>query len=235
VEVTREAWDKAMASSRTLYSAQGRLTRLMTADPMPISSVEIGLALQLTAGSTGRAMSEGPEAVAILCDDVEKRVAQGIGVVEKGAPRIMNFIAPFSDPSITHMIEDAGLALSANLLSVPPQRYPPTTYTSLGEIRAEREMRDGHYHSAFGFAKRFEDAARDYKVDGVLWSYLFNCRPLALTSHIMKKWVEENTGIPTLSLESDCYDSRNYSAAALRTRVEAFAEMLRARKASAGV
>jgi len=235
VEVTREAWDRAMASSRTLYGAQGRLTRLMTADPMPISSVEVGLALQLTAGSTGRAMSEGPEAVSILCDDVEKRAAQGIGVVEKGAPRIMNFIAPFSDPSITHMVEDAGLALSANLLSVPPQKHPPTTYTSLGEIRAERDMRDGHYHSAFGFAKRFEDAARDYKVDGVLWAYLYNCRPLALTSHIMKKWVEENTGIPTLSLETDCYDSRNYSAAALRTRVEAFAEMLRARKASAGV
>jgi benzoyl-CoA reductase/2-hydroxyglutaryl-CoA dehydratase subunit BcrC/BadD/HgdB len=45
--------------------------------------------------------------------------------------------------------------------------------------------------------------------------------------------VEETTGIPVMSLEIDAYDSRNYSAAALRTRVEAFAEMLRARKAAA--
>ena len=46
----------------------------------------------------------------------------------------------------------------------------------------------------------------------------------------IKRWVEETTGVPTLSLEMDVYDSRNYSASALGTRVEAFAEMLRARK-----
>ena len=231
VEVTREAWDKAMATSRELYGALGRLTRLMTADPMPISGVEVGLALQLTAGSTGRAMSEGPEAVSILCEEVEKRVKEGIGVVEKGAPRVLNFIQPFSDPSIIHMMENAGLAMSATLLSVPPKKYPPTTYTTLGEIRAEREMRDGHYHSAFGFAKRFEEAVKDLNMDGVMWGYLYNCRPLAETSHTVKRWVEETTGVPALALEMDIYDSRNYSAAALRTRVEAFAEMLRARKA----
>jgi len=233
VEVTTGAWDKAMATSRELYSALGRLTRLMMADPMPISGVAVGLALQLTAGSTGRSMSEGPESVKILCDEVEKRVNEGIGVVVEGAPRVLNFIQPFSDPSLIHMMENSGLALSATLLSVPSKKYPPTTYTTLGEIRAEREMRDGHYHSTFGFAKRFEEAAKDLNMDGVMWGYLYNCRPLAETSHTIKKWVEENTGIPVLSLEMDIYDSRNYSAAALRTRVEAFAEMLRARKVSA--
>ena len=232
VEVTSAAWDKAMNTSRELYGALGRLTRLMTADPMPISGVAVGLALQLTAGSTGRSMSEGPEAVNTLCEDVEKRVKEGIGVVEKGAPRVLNFIQPFSDPSLIHMMENAGLAMSATLLSVPSKKYPPTEYTTLGEIRAEREMRDGHYHSSFGFAKRFEEAARDLNMDGVMWGYLYNCRPLAETSLTIKKWVEESLGIPVLSLEMDIYDSRNYSAAALRTRVEAFAEILRARKAS---
>lgn len=233
VEVTQEAWDKAMDTSRALFSALGRLTRLMTADPMPISYVASSLALQLTTGSTGRSMTEGPEAVSILCDEVEKRVEQGIGVVEKGAPTVLILIAPFSDPSIIHMMENAGLAITTGIFTVPPKKYPPTTYTTLGEIRAEREMRDGHYHSNFGVAKIVEDAVRTLKVDGVLWGYLYNCRPLAETSHTVKKWVEETTGVPVLSLEIDAYDSRNYSAAALRTRVEAFAEMLRARKAVA--
>ena len=232
VEVNQEAWDKAMSISRELYGALGRLTRLMTADPMPISAVEMGLALQLTAGSTGRAMTEGPEAVSILCDEVEKRVEQGIGVLDKGAPRVLTFSAHFSDPSIMHMMENVGLAMSATLVTVPPKKHPPTTYTTLGEIRAEREMRDGHYHSNFGLAKRFEEAVTDLKVDGVLWAYLYNCRPLAQTSHTVKGWVEKTTGVPVLALEIDMYDSRNYSTAALRTRVEAFAEMLRARKAA---
>ena len=231
-EVNAEAWDRAMDTSRALYGVLGRLTRLMMADPLPVSYVTAGLALQLTAGSTGRSMTEGPEAVSTLCDEVEKRVDQGIGVVEKGAPRVLLLIAPFSDPSIIHMMEDAGLAITSGIFTVPGKKHPPTTYTTLGEIRAEREMRDGFYHSNFGTAKRVEEAVRDLKVDGVLWGYLYNCRPLAETSHTIKKWVEETTAVPVLSLEIDAYDSRNYSAAALRTRVEAFAEMLRARKAS---
>jgi hypothetical protein len=47
----------------------------------------------------------------------------------------------------------------------------------------------------------------------------------------MRKWVEESTGVPTLCLENDIYDPRSYSAAAMRTRVETFAQMLKARKA----
>ena len=96
-------------------------------------------------------------------------------------------------------------------------------------------MRDGFFHSTFGLAKRFEQAVQDLKIDGVLWGYQYNCRVLSQPSHLVKKWVEESTGVPVLSLEMDYYDSRTYSAAALRTRVEAFAEMLRARKASAKV
>ena len=70
-------------------------------------------------------------------------------------------------------------------------------------------------------------------MDGVIWGYLYHCRPLAQTPHIVKKWVEENTGIPTVSLEMDIYDSRNYSVGVMRTGEEAFAGMLRARRASA--
>jgi len=232
VEVDHAAWDKAMSVSRALYGAQGRLARLMAADPMPISAVESGLAVILAAASTGRAMSEGPEAISILCEEVEKRVEAGIGVVEKGAPRVLTFSAPFSDPSIMHMMENAGLAVSATLISVPTKKPPPTAYTTLGEIRAERELRYGFYHSSFGFAKLFEEAVRDLKLDAVIWGYLYNCRPLAQPSHTLKRWVEENTGVPTLSLEMDLYDSRNYNAATLRTRVEAFAEMLKAKKVS---
>jgi len=233
VEVTQESWEKAMATSRDLFRALGGLTRLMQADPMPVSGVVSGLALNLTAASTGRSMSEGPEAVSVLCEEVQDRVNRGFGVVPKGAPRVLNFIQPFSDPSITHMMEEAGLALSTSVLTVPcRKREPGMEFSSLGEERAEWAMRDGNYHSMFALAKRFEDAARQFDLDGVICGYLYNCRPIALGSHLIKQWVEEKTGIPTLSLEIDIYDSRNYSAASLRTRVEAFVEMLLARKAT---
>jgi len=233
VEVTPEAWDRAIVASRHLFRAIGRLTQLMMADPMPVSAVEAGLALQLAAGSTGRAMTEGPEAVDILCDEVEKRVEAGTGMVEKGAPRVMTFVAPFSDPSIMHMVENTGLAMAATLTTVAPPKAPrPSNYSTLGEQIAEREMAYGGYHSSYAVARLCERAVNLLDIDGFIWGYLYNCRPMAQTSHFVKKWVEETTGVPTLSLEMDVYDSRNYSAAALRTRVEAFAEMLRARKAA---
>ncbi len=236
VEVTSDAWDKAMTVSRELYTGIGQLDELMMADPMPVSQAEIGLATWFSRASTGRAMTEGPAAVAILTQEIKKRIDEGIGVVEKGAPRVLSLITHFSDSSITRMIENAGLAYCATVFS-PRVREAEfkTAYTTWGEILAEVQMRRSIYHSSYGTVNRCVKAIEDLNVDGLIWNYMYNCRPVALTSHFLKKWVEENTGIPTISLEIDAYDSRSYSAGALRTRVEAFAEMLRVRKTVAKI
>ena len=49
---------------------------------------------------------------------------------------------------------------------------------------------------------------------------------------MIKKSIESDLGIPVLALEGDLYDTRDYSAQQLRTRVETFAEMLKAKKAA---
>jgi len=219
-----------MVTGIDLDRALVQLQQLMAADPMPISSVELELAMLLPAASTGRAMTDGPEAINMLCQDVNQRVEKGIGGVETGAPVVMSFLPSFSDPSIGHMIEDAGLAMSASSSSVVPPLDAAAPQPTLGEEIADRQLMIGPYHSSFGLAKLMEHAVKATQVDGLIWNYIYNCRPMALTSHLLKKWVEETTGVPTLSLEADIYDSRSYSAGTLKTKVEAFAEMLRARK-----
>ena len=230
VEVNSEVWKKAMVTGMDLGRALGQLQQLVSSDPMPISSVELELALMLTGASTGRSMTEGPEAIKTLCQDVKQRVEKGIGIIEKGAPVVMCFLPSFSDPSIGHMIEDAGLAMSASSSSVIPPLDAATPQPTLGEEIADRQLMIGPYHSTYGLVKLMEHAVKATQVDGFIWNYLYNCRPMALTSQLLKKWIEETTGVPTLSLESDIYDSRSYSAGTLKTKVEAFAEMLRARK-----
>jgi len=233
VEVNREVWNNAMATGIDLARAVAQLQQLVNADPMPISSAEVELAMMLPAASTGRARSEGPEAINMLCQDVKQMVEKGSGVVEKGVPQVMTFLPSFSDPSIAHMMEDTGLAIKVIPASLSLSLDETTPQSTLGEEIADRQLKMGAYHSSFGVVKIVENAVRVLKLDGLIWSYLYNCRPLAMTSHFLKKWVEETTGIPTLALEMDIYDSRNYSAGTLRTKVEAFAEMLRARKAMA--
>jgi benzoyl-CoA reductase/2-hydroxyglutaryl-CoA dehydratase subunit BcrC/BadD/HgdB len=177
-------------------------------------------------------MTEGPDAVHTLCREVRERVDKGLGIVEKGAPRVLNFAQHFSDPDITHMIENTGLAVAASFVTVPPaKRDPSLKFNSIGEELAEAGLRTGAYHSTFGFAKRFAEAARDLKMDGVIWGYQYNCRPMALGSHLFKQLIEEETGIPTLSLEMDLYESRSYGEEALRTKVETFSEILKSKKA----
>jgi benzoyl-CoA reductase/2-hydroxyglutaryl-CoA dehydratase subunit BcrC/BadD/HgdB len=68
------------------------------------------------------------------------------------------------------------------------------------------------------------------KLDGYVINYLYNCRPVAILSQIGKKYLEDKLGLPVLSLEEDVFDSRTYSAASLRTKVETFAYMLKEKK-----
>jgi benzoyl-CoA reductase/2-hydroxyglutaryl-CoA dehydratase subunit BcrC/BadD/HgdB len=77
-----------------------------------------------------------------------------------------------------------------------------------------------------------QESLKFANVDGIIYNYQYSCRPMVCNSKLMKQYLEKETGLPTLLLDMDFYDNRNYSAAALQTRLEAFAEMLRARKAA---
>ena len=167
-------------------------------------------------------------------DEVGSRVEKGIGVVPKGAPRVYIVLTSFSDPVFNRMIEEVGLTVPFNLALLPPLHFP-ATYPSptLGEQRAEQAMLGGAYHSSYGWIKRNTESLKDAEIDGIIYNYQFSCRPLVCSSKLGKINIEKETGLPTLLLEMDLYDDRNYSASSLRTRLEAFAEMLQAKKAAA--
>ena len=228
ITVTPEAWNSGISASRTLFGTVGELTRLINVDPQPISVVSLGLARFLATGCASGGLEEANEAAKILVQEVNDRVAQGIGVVPKGSPRVMMFATHFSDPSVTHMIENAGLAIPVMFMNAPLRMEPfETTYETMGEKQAELEMKVGLFHSTYALLKRWAEVTEDTDVDGGIWGYQFNCRPGALPSHLLKKWAEAETGVPILLLEMDFYDSRQYSAHNLQSRVETFADMLR--------
>ena len=103
-------------------------------------------------------------------------------------------------------------------------------YATPGETIADYELATGNVHGTNGILSQFESGAKVMKLDGYIAQYLHNCRPAALGSHSQKKYLEEKTGLPVLSLEIDAFDSRAYNADSLRTKVETFAEMLKAKK-----
>ena len=237
VEVTEEARHEGASRGREIFGALSELVELMKqADPQPISIVTVEIARRLGSGSASRRIiSEGPKVVAILNQEVRERIDKGIGVVEKGVPRIMIYLGHFSDPSIMRMIEGCGLSIPETYLAAVYSKFRRATPFISGEILAKEEMARGSFHGLYGYIKRVAEVAADSNLDGIIWNYLYNCRPLSLPSHLLKQFVEKEAGVPVLSLESDLADSRSYSAEALRTRVETFADMLRARKVSTTV
>jgi len=234
LEINEDTWQGAKVLAAQLYKAINQLTRHVPADPVPLRAADLELVFNIPMACTGKAFEEGPEAVGILAEEVGKRVEKGFGVVEKGAPRVMLFLQSLSDPTFTRTIEDAGMAIPVVSTLLPPKRAPePSPYNTVGERRAEQAMYGGAYHSGYGYIKRIEDGLEFCDVDGVIYNYQFSCRPLVCNSKLVKLHIEKETGLPTLLLEMDYYDNRNYSAASMRTRLEAFAEMLWARKTAA--
>ncbi len=232
LEINKDAWQQARLVAGRLYMAINELNQYLTADPVPLSVVDSQMIFNIPLGCTGVAMEEGPEAIESLVKEVRTRVEQEIGVVAKGSPRVITLLHSFVDPVVNRLIEDVGLAVPINIaLLSPPKPAEPHPFPTLGEKRAEQAMAGGAYHSTYGWIKRSTAGLDAARVDGVIWSYPFSCRPLVCTSKLAKLEIEKEFGLPTLLLEMDLYDSRNYSAASLRTRLETFAEMLRTKKA----
>jgi len=234
VEITDQARSEGAARNRDIMGALRELVELMTGtDPQPLSIVDLEMARRLTIGSASqRILAEGPQAINLLNQGVRERIERGFGIVEQGAPQVMIYLSHFSDPSIVRMMENCGLAVNQTFLAAVTSKYRRGTPFISGEILATEEMARGNFHGNYGVVTRAAEVIKDSGVDGVIWNYLHNCRPISQPAFLVKKYVEEESGIPVLTLEFDLADSRTYSAGALRTRVETFAEILRARKAA---
>jgi len=115
---------------------------------------------------------------------------------------------------------------------LPPLQRMESKFTTPEEQTVEGSLRRGVFHSTSGFLIETKEGCKTLDLDGFMWFYQYACRASTPQMLIYKKGIEEQTGVPVLLLEGDLFDTRSYSAEALRTRVETFADMLRERKAA---
>jgi benzoyl-CoA reductase/2-hydroxyglutaryl-CoA dehydratase subunit BcrC/BadD/HgdB len=84
-------------------------------------------------------------------------------------------------------------------------------------------------HFLVGPAKRrtahLARLARDYRVDGAIHYNHWGCRQ-SCGGAVLVKQALQGMGVPTLLLEGDCVDEREYQEGQLSTRLEAFLESL---------
>ncbi len=69
-----------------------------------------------------------------------------------------------------------------------------------------------------------------YGVDGMVMHSNRSCKPYSLGQYDIAKIVERERGIPSLIIEADMVDERSFSEGQVATRIDAFMEMIKARK-----
>ncbi len=167
-----------------------------------------------------------------LCDELDKRVEDGISVFPKGTKRILLAGTPLAIPNwkLHNIIETSGGAVVCEEMCIGTRYFENLVDESKKNLDeqidaiAERYM--GINCACFTPNNaRIDDIMRlckEYDVDGVIDVNLKFCNLYDTEGFLVERTLKE-AGIPVLGIETDYTDS---DVQQLRTRIGAFIEML---------
>lgn len=229
-EITSENLSEAIMKVNMRRKALQRLYNTRKNSPVPISGKDALLVNQISFYDD---IDRDIQQINTLCDELEDSVARKDGVYPDNTPRILISGSPMAIPNwkVHHLIESAGAVVvceescigTRNFSNLVPENGK-TVDEQLKNI-AERYM-NIHCACFTPNEERMEDIcrlAREYNADGVIHYNLQFCHTYANEGVKVEQTLQE-AGIPLLRLETDYSDE---DAGQLRTRIDAFLEMLR--------
>ena len=230
-EVTDEAVNLGfMDLMKLYYNFQPLVTMLGNADPQPTSQTSLDPIFWMM-NSPMRHKDEANEACMILTKEIKDRIDQGVGIAPKGAPRIFTAWRIAVDPGVLKMMEEVGLNVAVVGQDWLASSFYQVTRTDPLGLMLEATYKTGPCSSS-GAVGYDVEVCKAFNLDGAIITYPYSCRMCAITPIMKKKGIQDQCGIPAMVLEADVYDTRQYSPASMRTRVEAFAELLRMKKST---
>lgn len=218
------------APSHSDYVAIQQL--MLECDPVPLSMPDCMYAFALSAIScTPQNQIIRLDAMKTLREEVEQRAKGGEGPVKKGAPRILETVPSFSDPTSNHIFQECGLqVVGTDMAMFPPEGAGDPDYTGCYDFHTFIAKNIMSTPASAGIAVRklvMSAVVKKYKLDGVVLDVTYTCRVGAADSQIMKNFIEKELHIPALIMEHDVYDPRFFTAGQVRTRIETFAEQVK--------
>jgi benzoyl-CoA reductase/2-hydroxyglutaryl-CoA dehydratase subunit BcrC/BadD/HgdB len=229
-QVAVEGLGKAIKVVNERRRALQRLHGLRKARPVPISGKD---ALLVTQVAFYDDVARCTQQVNALCEELERRVAAGEGVFPPDAPRILISGSPMAIPNwkLHHILESAGAAVVCEESCIGT-RFFSDLVSEKGSTVEEQFMAIADRYMQIHCAcftpndERIDDIvrlAREYQVDGVVHYNLQFCHTYANEAVKVERALAEE-GIPLLRIETDYSDE---DAGQLRTRIDAFLEMIR--------
>ena len=197
-----------------------------TNDPLPLSPTHENIWMCLNALTLSiDGIGEATEAINTLYDELKVRVDKGLGVVEKGAPRVLAILpAGQTDPRLEYLACEVGIAIVAIDMSLKPpfQETSEDPYVTYGF---------GSQQHSLGFTLRGRipliiEGCKRLRIDGVLDRFHAGCRAVAADALIIEEAVKKELGIPVLVLDWENFDPRIYDHKGYMRRLEIFKTMM---------
>lgn len=228
-KVTAESLGESIKLINRKRAALQRLYELRKNDKLPISGKDALLISQIAFYDDPTRFTEMTNK---LCDELDKRVAEGVSVFEEGTKRILLTGTPLAIPNwkLHNIVETSGGAVVCEEMCTGVRYFERQTDESQttidGQIQALADRYMGINCACFtpntGRIDDIKRLVKEYKADGVIDVNLKFCGLYDVEGYSVEKALREE-GIPVLGIETDYTDS---DAQQLRTRVSAFIEML---------
>jgi benzoyl-CoA reductase/2-hydroxyglutaryl-CoA dehydratase subunit BcrC/BadD/HgdB len=227
--ITAETLKTAIKEVNDKRRALQRINATRAAKPAPISGKDALLATQVAFYDDVPRYTQMMNA---LADELEKRVADGVGVAPAGAKRVLITGTPMALPNwkLHDIIEKSGGVVVGEEMCTG-SRYYDTLVDESGE--SVEEMFDALAAKYMDIncacftpnQGRIDDVirmAKELGADGIIDYALNFCTPYQMEAFTVEK-AAQDAGIPIMKIETD-YSAEDMGQ--LSTRVEAFLEMI---------
>jgi benzoyl-CoA reductase/2-hydroxyglutaryl-CoA dehydratase subunit BcrC/BadD/HgdB len=227
--ITAESLKTAIKEVNDKRRALQRIAATRAASPAPISGKDALLATQVAFYDDVPRYTASMNA---LADELEKRVADGVGVAPTGAKRVLITGTPMALPNwkLHDIIEKAGGIVVGEEMCTGSRYYDTLvaedadTVEGMFDALAEKYM-DINCACFTPNEGRIGDVirmAKEFNADGIVDYALNFCTPYQMEAFTIEKAAQE-AGIPIMKIDTD-YSAEDMGQ--LSTRVEAFLEMI---------
>ena len=229
-KMTVESLKKAVEVVNAKRKAVKRLAELRAVDPSPISGLDALLVNQVFFYDDPIRFTDS---VHKLCDELEERVKQGVGVFAKGITRLVVSGCPMAVPNwkLPMLIESSDAVIVGEESCVGERG---TRWLTESQGNTVEEIIDSITERYFNIdcaiftpnpsrVEYVKEMTKKLNADGVIHYSLQFCQPYIMESSSVENELEK-AGTPVLRLETD-YSQED--AGQLKTRIEAFVERLK--------
>ena len=229
-EVTKKKFDYDRLKEVMKYSAASSILYKKFLDmaqykPSPISIFDalIGMAIAVYRRGT----QECVDYYQTLCDEIQAKVDQGIGVVQNEKYRLYweNLPVWFKFSDHAKLLGSYGAVILTSLyvhawsLEFDLDKDPLVTLAENYVNRFSNSTIEDRATMAL-------DLFEKYSMNGMIMFMNRSCKAVSFAVPTLKDILTKKTGIPALVFESDMGDQRFYSESQVRTRIEAYFETL---------